>query len=197
MGYLISAKAAWRIPAYAQNMLWVVADQSAAQVSGPRGTFALDDSGGDIALAWGTADGPVLARWAHMPAGAVLDWTGSVGIGGFVERLHVLETHGLDVLIVEIEGDVLPAAYRRVPTLADYQAGNLHPRDDADVGTTRAFTYTLLALADSVFAEYLHHAMVSELAVDCFATLGPQEGRWHEIMGLPLLIDALSLLGPG
>jgi hypothetical protein len=177
--------------------LWVQADKTAAQASGPRGTFALDDSGGDIALAWGTANGPALARWLPMPAGAVLDWTGSVGIGGFVERLHVLETHGLDVLIAEIEGDVLPAAYRRVPTLADYQAGNLQPRADADVGTTRAFTYTLLALADSVFAEYLHHAMVSELAVDCFATLGPQEGRWHEIMGLPLLIEALSLLAPG
>jgi hypothetical protein len=92
---------------------------------------------------------------------------------------------------------VLPADYRRVPALADSQAGDVQRRDDADLGATRAFTYTMLALADSVCAEYLHHAMVSELAVDCFVTLGPQEGRWHEIMGLPLLIEALSLLAPG
>jgi hypothetical protein len=197
MGYLISAKADWQIPAYARNMLWVQAGESAAQASGPRGAFALDDPGGEITLAWGTADGPVLTRWPYMPAGDVLGWTGSVGVGGFVERLHVLESHGLEVLIAEIDGDVLPADYRRVPTLADYQAGDLQRRDDADIGATRAFTYTLLALADSVFAEYLHHAMVSELAIDCFTKLGPQEGLWHEIMGLPLLIEALSLLAPG
>jgi hypothetical protein len=197
MSYLISAKADWQIPAYARTMLWVQAGESAAQASGPRGAFALDDTSGDIALAWGTANGPVLARWPHMPAGEMLGWTGSVGVGGFVDRLHVLESHGLEVLVAEIDGDVLPADYRRVPTLADYQAGDLQRRDDADIGATRAFTYTLLALADSVFAEYLHHAMVSELAIDCFATLGPQEGLWHEIMGLPLLIEALSLLALG
>jgi hypothetical protein len=198
MGHLIPEKAKWQIPAYAQNMLWVrQADDSAAQATGPRGVFALDDTGGEIALVWGTAEGPVLARWPDVPAGEVLGWTGSVGVAGFVERLHVFETRGLEVVVAEIEGDVLPAAYRRVPTLADYRAGNVQRRDETDIGVTRACTYTMLALADSVYAEYLHHAMVSELAVDCFATLGPQEGRWHEIMGLPLLIEALSLLAPG
>jgi hypothetical protein len=197
MGYLITEKAKWSIPAYAQPMLWVWGNASAAQATGPRGAFALDDTSGEIALAWGTADGPVLARWPDRPAGDVLGWAGSVGIGGFVERLHVFETRGLEVLVAEIEGDVLPAGYRRVPTLADMQAGNFQRGDEADIGATRAFTYTMLALADSVYAEYLHHAMVSELAVDCFATLGPQEGQWYEIMGLPLLIDALSLLAPG
>jgi hypothetical protein len=196
MGHLISAEVAWQIPAYAQNTLWVQAGESVVQASGPRGAFALDDTGGEIALAWGTANGPALARWPHMPAGDVLGWTGSVGIGGFVERLHIFESHGLEVVVAEIEGNALPAVYRRVPTLADYQVGNLQRRADTDIGATRAFTYTTLALADSVFAEYLHHAMVSELAVDCFATLGPQEGRWYEIMGLPLLIEALSLLAP-
>jgi hypothetical protein len=197
MGYLIPDKTKWQIPPYAQNMLWVRANESAAQASGPRGAFALDDAGGEIALAWGTADGPVLARWPDMPAGEVLGWSGSVGVGGFVERLHVFETRGLEVVVAEIEGDTLPMGYRRVPALADYQAGNVQRRDDADIGATRAYTYTMLALADSVYAEYLHHAMVSELATDCFATLGPQEGRWHEIVGLPLLIEALSLLAPG
>jgi hypothetical protein len=197
MGYLIPEKAKWQIPTYAQSVLWVQSGESAAQTSGPRGVFALDDTGGEIALAWGTAEGPVLVRWPDMPAGEVLGWTGSVGVGGFIERLHVFETRGLGVMVAEIEGDVLPADYRRVPTLADYQAGNVQRRDETDIGVTRAHTYTMLALADSVYAEYLHHAMVSELAVDCFATLGPQEERWYEIMGLPLLIEALSLLAPG
>jgi hypothetical protein len=196
MGYLIPEKAKWQIPAYAQSVLWVQSGEAAAQTFGPRGAFALDDTGGEIALAWGTTDGPVLARWPDMPADEVLGWMGSVGVGGFVERLHVFETRGLEVVIAEIEGDVLPADYRRVPTLADMRAGKVQRRDDSAIGAIRAFTYTMLALADSVYAEYLHHAMVSELAVDCFATLGPQEGRWHEIMGLPLLIEALSLLAP-
>jgi hypothetical protein len=70
-------------------------------------------------------------------------------------------------------------------------------RHEPEPGTARAFTYTCLALADSIYAEYLHHAMVSELAVDCLAAFGPEEGRWHEIVGLPLLVEAVTLLAPG
>jgi len=70
-------------------------------------------------------------------------------------------------------------------------------RDEPEPDITRDFTYTFLALADSIHAEYLHHALVSELAADCFAILGPQEGRWHEIVGMPLLVDGITLLAPG
>jgi hypothetical protein len=196
-GFLVAEKSKWLIPPYAQDMLWVQSGEHAAQASGPRGAFALDIDGGEIVLAWGIAGGPLLARWPLQLADdpAIMNWPGSVGVGGFVERLHVFETRGLEVLVAEIEGDVLPADYRRLPTLADMRAGHFQRRDDD--ASARPFTYTLLALADSVYAEYLHHAMVSELAVDCFATLGPQDGRWHEIVGLPLLIDSVSLLAPG
>jgi hypothetical protein len=100
-------------------------------------------------------------------------------------------------VVAEIEGDLLPAGYGHLPTLADMRAGPFQRHDETDLADARSFTYTFLALADSVFAEYLHHAMVSELAVDCLATLGPQDGRWHEIVGLPLLLDSISLLAPG
>jgi hypothetical protein len=198
-GFLTAEKARWRIPPYAQDMLWVQSGEQAAQASGPRGAFTLEVNGAEITLAWGVPDGPQLAKWPVCPTGApvILDWPGSVGAGGFVERLHILETRGLELVVAEIEGDLFPAGYGRLPKLADMRAGPFRRHDETGFAGARPFTYTFLALADSVYAEYLHHAMVSELAVDCFATLGPQDGRWHEIVGLPLLLDSMSLLAPG
>jgi hypothetical protein len=195
-GFVTAEKAPWQIPPYAQDMLWLHCGEHVAQASGPRGAFAFDSAGHEIVLAWGVSEGPLLARWPLPRDGdpLILNWPGTVGVGGFVERLHVFETRGLEVMVAEIEGDVLPPGYRRLPTLADMKTGLFRRGDEVEA---RPFLYTFLALADSVYAEYLHHAMVSGLAVDCCATLGPQAGRWHEIAGLPLLLDSVSLLAPG
>jgi len=193
-GALVADQSTWQIPRYAQSLLWVRCGGQAAPTSGARGTFTLAADDVDLTLTWGGAEGPVLARWSSADA-TTLDWRGGVGIAGFIERLHIVETRGLELLIAEIEGDALPPGYRRLPSLAELQAGHA-ARPDESSGF-RQFTYTVVALADSVYADYLHHAMVSELAVDCFASLGPHEGRWHELVGLPLLIEGLSLLAPG
>ena len=197
-GYVTADKPGWQIPRYAQDMLWVQCGDLAVQTSGPRGAFALNADGDEITLTWGTAEGPLLARRRRaISEPLILNWQGTVGVGGFVERLHVFETRELEVMVAEIEGDLLPSGYRRLPTLADMRAGVFRRSNDPPLNDLRPYTYTVLALADSIYAEYLHHAMVSELAVDCFATLGPHEGHWHEIVGLPLLVDGLSLLAPG
>lgn len=201
-GYLVAKETPWRIPTYAQDMLWVQQDEHAARVTGTRGQFTLDvpgDGNNAFFLVWGTAGGPPLTCWHKSDSETpfVVGWQGSVGVGGFVERLHVLEVHDLELVIAEIEGSLLPPDYRRLPTLAQMQQIPFRRTTDDDHELAGSFTYTFLAMAGSVHAEYLHHAMVSELAVNCFATLGPHDGHWHEIVGLPLLLDSVSLLAPG
>jgi hypothetical protein len=201
-GYLVAEGTGWRVPVYAQDMLWVRAGDRTVRASGLRGVFDLEvtgDADEPINLLWGTADGPPLAVWSRpgLDTPLVLGWQGGVAVGGFVERLHALERRGLEVVVAELEGMTLPPEYTRLPTLDQMQRGPFRRRNEPEPGPSREFTYTFLALADSIYAEYLHHAVVSELAVDCVATLGPQEGRWHEIVGLPLLLEAVTLLAPG
>jgi hypothetical protein len=201
-GYLVAESTEWRVPVYAQDMLWVRVGDHAVRASGLRGLFDLEvtgDADEPINLLWGTADGPPLATWHRAGPGTpfVLGWQGTVAVGGFVERLHALERRGLEVVVAEVEGKTLPPDYARLPTLDQMQRRPFRRRNEPEPGPSREFTYTFLALADSIYAEYLHHAVVSELAVDCVAALGPQEGRWHEIVGLPLLLEAVTLLAPG
>jgi len=200
-GYLVAEDTGWRVPAYAQDMLWVQVRDHAVQASGLRGAFDLDiavNADEPVHLLWGTANGPPFAEW-HM-SGAdrpfVAGWQGAVGVGGFVERLHALERRGLEVVVAEVEGTALPLEYAGLPTLDQMQHAPFRRRNVPEPSATREFTYTFLALADSIYAEYLHHAMVSELAVDCVAVLGPHEGRWHEIVGMPLLVEEVTLLAP-
>jgi hypothetical protein len=198
-GQVVAPGAGWSIPAYAQSMLWVCSGDQAVQTRGPSGEFTLDASGADLALAWGTAAGPLLAGWpaSDDATPVVLGWQGAVGIGGFIERLHALDVHDLEVVIAEIEGDLLPPDYARLPSLDGMRSAPFSRARGSGPDSGRQFTYTVIALADSVCAEYLHHALISELALDCFATLGPQAGRWADVVGLPLLVDGVSLLAPG
>jgi hypothetical protein len=202
VGHLVAEETDWRIPAYAQNMLWMQQGEHAAQVSGARGAFSLDvpgDGKGALHIVWGTAGGPPLTIWFRPDTEApfVVGWQGAVNVGGFVERLHLLEVHGLALIVAEVEGGLLPPDYRRVPSLVQMQGAPVRRMDDAAMPLTRDYTYTFVASADSTYADYLYHALVSELAVDCFATLGPQEGHWHDTVGLPLLLEAITLLAPG
>lgn len=172
-------------------MLWL----NGTQTSGPRGKVELDTSG-PVTLTWGTAGGPPLAlgTWTEPPY--ILGWDGTIGVGGFVERLHVLELRDLELMIAEIEGGLLPPAYPRLPTLEQMKAGSFSRRVPDMAPATRDFTYILITEADSILAEFLHHAMVSGLAVDCFAELAPHDGHWHDLVGLPLLLNSVSVLSP-
>lgn len=201
-GHLVTEGTEWTIPPYAQAMLWLAGDGEAMQVAGDRGAFTLDvpdDGAGTIDLTWGIAGGPLLARWpvALADSPVTLDWRGAVAVGGFVERLHAFEVRGLELVVAELVGALLPLNYPRLPSL-DQMRRRVFQRSDTDVAADMPeFTYTLITMADSIHADYLHHAMVSELAVDCFTTLGTQAGRWHEVTGLPLLVEMVSLLAPG
>lgn len=186
----------WSIPAYAQQMLWLRQGDAAVQVSGPRGLFKFDPpSSGGLRLMWGTTEGTPLAAWPETSnsESITLNWNGHVAVGGFITRLHALEVRDLEIVIAEVEGGLLPPGYVRWPSLAEMSSAPFR-RDLDQTPVERDYTYTFLVMADSIYAEYLHHALVSELAVDLYAGLGPQKGRWADVVGLPLLIESVSLV---
>src|SRR5689334_14514122 len=94
------------LPAYAQDMLYLVTDDQTVQAGGERGDFNLSKSNGDVRLTWGSANGPILTIWEELGKGQ-LDWDGQVTVGGFIERLHAHEIGGLEVVVIEVVGGPL------------------------------------------------------------------------------------------
>lgn len=201
-GALVADDSPWQIPRYARDMLWVQQGEQAVQVQGERGVFTLPapaDPRESIAVVWGAPGGPQLAMWSFPETSAplVLGWEGEARIGGFVERIHVRESRDLELVIAEIDGGPLVPDYRTLPGLDEMRGEPFRRGPEPDLATSTRHTYFVLTLADSLLSEYLYHAMVSELAANCFAALGPQAGGWHEIVGMPLLLESLALLAPG
>src|SRR5687768_6426404 len=181
------------IPRYAQDMLYIASGERSAQASGKHGSFRLDLTG-ETRITWG-AGGPTLAMWENAPVEASLRWDGRVKVGGFVERFHGLEVGGLEILIAEVVGGPFSVDHVGLPSLADMHRGIFaRPYDAEPLG--RDQSYPFIILAESNLAALAQDAMVSGLAVDAYGTLASDEGRWHEVVGLPLLLDRLTILAP-
>ena len=191
---LIAKGAAWRIPAYAQEMLVVQHGAQHSRAHGPRGEFVWP-SGADasVTVRWGTSDGPPLVALRLRGEPPSAHWDGAVVIGGAVAMFQVEEVRGLPLAIAHIEGAPVARALVARPTLREMAAGV------ADVENTArpladTFTYTVIADAESPLADYLFQALAMDLGVVCTARLGADAGGWHEVSGLPLLVEKLALL---
>ncbi len=197
--YLVVPDDDWRIPLYARDMLWVTLGGWAAQAEGEQGRFVMDSlpEDGLLTLCWGRPDGPPLARWSldELSGLEAVGWGGEVAIGGFVERLHTLTVRGLDLMIAEVEGGPLPASYTQLPDLDTMRETVFRRDDDAPLDDDRHM-YPVIVQAETMLAESLHHALISELPMDCWGILGPQAGGWHDLVGLPILLEAVTLLAP-
>ncbi len=187
----------WRIPAYAQDMLYVVSGESRAQTQGPLGQFTLDGELSDtlrVSWAWWRV-GPILTHWALPLEADPLNWDGRVKVGGFVERLHAREIGDMEIIIAEIVGGSFPANYGGLPSLEDMRGGVFaRPADIEPLGM--GLTYPFILNAESNFAAIAQDALVSGLAVDAIGILADDDTGWQHISGLPLLMESLTMLAP-
>ncbi len=183
------------IPAYAQDMLYVVSGDEQTPTRGKYGKFKLDQTpNGPVSIRWG-ATGPTLAAWNEAPDGPNLAWDGRVKVGGFIERFHGLEVGGLEVVIAEVVGGPFPIDHVGLPSLDDMHHGIFaRPSDAEPLGHDQA--YPFVVLAESNLSTLVQDAMVSGLAVDAYGSLAGEAGRWHDVVGLPLLLDMLTILAP-
>ncbi len=195
---LIAEPPAWQIPAYAQTMLFVQSAQiSPRPTTGPRGTFTLPEKGAAYSepfiVRWGHAEGPPLGTFTLRGNPPSAHWDGAIVVGGAVGSLQVEETRGMPLVIAHIEGAPLDRAQVTRPTLQEMTTPVLARQNDSVPRPATFFTYTIIVGAESPLADYLFQAMALDLGVVCTARLGPDEGKWHEVSGLPLLGEKLTV----
>ncbi len=182
------------LPEYSQNMWWLTHQQGETTQIKRDGHFEIN-SADSLDLRWGHPAGPVLNRWELAnQTPAKLDWDGVIRLGGFIERTHILEDDGLGLMVAELVGGAYSQTYQELPSLADLRVKPFtRTETDIDVSNQR-YWYSLLVSLDSPFADFLNQCLVNGNTVDCQCTLGDDEGGWHELVGLPLIVERLTLL---
>ncbi len=186
----------FRIPSYAQDMLYLVSAGTATQVEGGHGHFSLEAAPEfPLRLVWGGPNGPIVAVWQSIPDPTKLDWDGRVRIGGFIERLHARELGGLEIVIAEVVGGSFPVDHVGLPSLDEMRRG-IYARPSDKEPLDQDQSYPFIILAESNLASLVQDALISGIAVDAYGALASEAGRWHEVVGLPLLLDTLTLLAP-
>jgi hypothetical protein len=188
----------WRIPNYAQGMLWVETPGDTVQAEGEFGRFTLSAPAEIITLRWGGAEGPALTqlRWTV----DTLDWQGTVQIGGFVDAMHITEALDLPepVTVLTVGGQPLhPRSHpypginqrRRVPYPVPAFGDSVAEEITEGVSTWIVF-------AESPVAVMAQDALVSKLRVHCFGSLADQDAGWHDYFALPIALEALTIFPP-
>jgi hypothetical protein len=191
----------WVIPAYALDMLWVTTPKGVASELHLDGSFMLDpvqEAVSQIQLRWGNPTGSLLTFWEAYDAeySLSLQWDGHVVLGGFIERTHILDHDDLPLMIVEMVGGAYPIGFKMLPTMEMLQQGNFSRDNDFDP-THENQWYSLLLPLESPLSDFVHHALVNGSAIDCYAHFADDESRWHQLMGMPLVLDKLTLLSTG
>ncbi len=186
----------FRIPSYAQDMLYLVSAGTATPARGKQGHFGMERAPElPLRLVWGGANGPTLAVWQTIPDQGNLEWDGRVRVGGFVQRLHARELGGLEIVIAEVVGGSFPVDHVGLPSLDEMRRGIFaRPSDEEPLDQDQS--YPFIILAESNLASLVQDALVSGIAVDAYGALASEAGGWHEVVGLPLLLDTLTLLAP-
>jgi hypothetical protein len=203
----------YRIPEYAQDMLYIGVQniEHVEPTRGELGEFALPyvvrDPHPAIYLMWGSVNGPLLGYWrspkitnmglseqAYVPH-LNLKWDGRIHVGGNVERIHAFQVEDTELIVAEIVGGVFADDYIGLPTLEDMRTGkNTRPVEQEPLRGDQV--YTFLVEAESNFAALLQDALVSRITVDASGILAEDEEGWHQLLGLPLLLDTLTLIAP-
>lgn len=187
----------WSFPAYATDMCWLSTSTggvSAIQIDGSFSFENAEDSPSKIQLRWGNPAGSPLTSWTIDSSDSLmLAWNGKVTLGGFIERSHLLEFEDVPLMVIELVGGAYPTAYTALPDLKTLQAGPFARTPDFDPAEYE-YWYALLMPVESPLADFAHHALVNHMAVDCQAQLADNREKWHHVVGMPLVLNQITLL---
>lgn len=179
------------LPAYAEGVLWLTSPPYFQQALPRQRTIELSTTPTiPLSLRWACADGAPLARWNALPE--TLSWNGKLRVGGHVDAAHFITLGELDLMIIEVLGNLLPLSVKRLPELSDLQAG-FYMRDDETIEDEQDYWYAFILSLDDPKADFAHHALVNGSAVDLYGHLAEDEAGFQSLVGLPLLLDSLTL----
>lgn len=189
----------WAFPPYALDMLWLTTASGEASALQLDGSFSLENVTYPVSalqLRWGNARGSVLTIWETNTTQTPLQlkWDGKTTIGGFVERTHILEFNDMPMMVVEIVGGVYPRSFMMLPSLEQLQMTDAFTRDQQPDPSEEENWYSVLLPLESPFVDFVHHALVNGSAIDAYAHLANDDDNWHQLTGMPLILEQLTLL---
>jgi hypothetical protein len=170
------------------------------QARGEHGEFALRHPAEVVTLRWGGAEGSALARlkWRADSLG----WDGRIGIGGYVDTLHMTAIDSDDgqigLVVLSIGGMPLQPSAAPFPDASQrravpYPFPGFRERLCEDIEET---VTTWIALADSPTLVLAQDALVSKLRVYAFGHLADADSTWDRALALPLMLDSMTIFAP-
>lgn len=188
----------WRIPTYAQDMLWLVTEESAVQVEGEHGSFKLEYPSNELTLHWGTEDGPALMQFNWQAD--TLDWSGEVRIGGRIDYIHMMQLPGaeFDVAMLPCWGKPLQPSllpYPDVRQRKNLPYASLEFEDGLAENTEEGLT-TWLVEAESPLLAMAQDALSNDNDLYLWGYLANEVNGFHVHFALPLLLTGLTYFPP-
>ena len=108
--------------------------------------------------------------------------------------LHIMSVDELDLMVIEVSGGLIPDGFTRLPSLEDLKQ-NTFRRDSFYSGEQDEHWYAFLLPLESPLVDFAHHALVNGHAVDCYGSLADEQAELHKMVGMPFLLESMSLYG--
>ena len=185
----------WRIPSYAQAMIWAKNEIDAAQAEGNQGTVTMQVDKSPITLHWGGPQGPAITQIKWQPQD--LQWDGSIRIGGMVDAIHLSAFPGIEeaIAVVHIGGQPL------LPDTVAFAKGSQRqaiPYADPEwmegIDSEVAFGYTTwLVGEDSPLYAVIYDALSSKMPIHAYGLLPSVTQGWHQQLALPILLQSVTV----
>ena len=193
----------WEIPPYAQDALWLDGPSGQFRTAGNQGHFQLDRPVPELTLRWGGAEGAILAQlpWQTLPwQTPSLGWDGRVGLGGYLDALHITSIPGLDfaIVVLFLVGQPLNPNYPAYPNAVMRAKTPYSPPEffDGLVDDSPETLTTWLISEESSLASVAQDALSNNHRLYFWGSLAEETGPWQRHFALPLLLESATVFAP-
>lgn len=188
----------WAIPRYARDMLWLESETGVVQAEGEHGLFTLPEPAPHVNLHWGGPEGVILAQLPWQADN--LDWDGTIGIGGYVDAIHMTDIDDVrsGISIVYLGGQPLRRSVAPFPAKSE-TIGQPHSSPDFHNGLVSELgesVTTWLVYHETPLAELTRRALLGDVRVYLFGHLADDKSGWANYFSLPIMLRAVTLFSP-
>lgn len=175
-------------PNYARNMLWLTGEGDLAKLD-KQGTVDLPNQESPLTLRWGHPQGSPLAAWSKAPL--TFTWEGLVHVWGHFNTAHLVTVADLDLMILELNGNVMPTA-PRLPSLEQLRSGP-HLSDNSIPAESQTAWYAFAVPLDSPLTDFAYQSLVNGNAIECYGALAEPNIGLHKVVGMPFVLESVTL----
>jgi len=177
------------LPAYAQDLLCLVDETGESLPVAAQGETSYTLAAPPYQLRWGHPQGTPLAEWQSPPE----TWEGAVRLSGHIELCHLLRLKNTEFMVCELHASLIPTETPRFPLIQDFRAGRFER--DLFFTTRESAWYPCLLTLDSPWSDFIQPALANGQRVDVYASLASEKSGLQHVLGLPLVLESLTLYG--